>query len=121
MEALMALGVRWAPYIVIALIVFGVYCDITSTATKAEATRIAAAQQAEVVQEQSATIKQLQADAAVVAGLLLDATNKASANAKALSTTKASIKETMKNAPCRDVNLPAAAIERLRQHTNSKD
>jgi len=121
MQALMALGVRWAPYIVIALIVVGVYCDITSTATKAETTRIAAAQQAEVVQEQSATIKQLQADAVIVAGLLLDATNKASANAKALSTTKASMKELMTNEPCRNINLPAAATERLRQYTHSKD
>ncbi|UOW66281.1 transmembrane helix containing protein [Aeromonas phage vB_AspA_Bolek] len=121
MEALMALGVRWAPYIVIALIAFGVYCDIVSDATKAENARITSAQQVQTIADQGATITQLQADAVLVAALLLDATNKASANAKALSTTKASIKETMKNEPCRDVNLPVAAIERLRQHTNSKD
>lgn len=121
MEALIALGVRWAPYILLALVVGGGYWYITTDAATDERNRITSAQQVQTIVDQGATITQLQADVVLVAALLLDATNKASANAKALSTAKASMKETMKNEPCRDVNLPAAAIERLRQHTNSKD
>lgn len=113
--------IRGLPYIIAVAVVFGVYCFIGNSATEAENARITSAQQVQTIADQDATITQLQADAVLVAALLLDATNKASANAKALSTAKASMKETMKNEPCRDVNLPAAAIERLRQHTNSKD
>jgi hypothetical protein len=121
MEALMALGVRWAPYILLAIVVSGGYWYITTDAATDERNRITTAQQVQTIADQGATIVQLQADAVLVAQLLLDATNKASANAKALSTTKASMKELMTNEPCRNVNLPAAAIERLRQHTHSKD
>lgn len=116
-----ALIIKWAPYIIAVAVMFGVYSFIGNSATEAENARITSAQQVRTIADQGATITQLQADAVLVAALLLDATNKASANVKALSTAKASMKETMKNEPCRDVNLPSAAIERLRQYANSKD
>lgn len=121
MEALMALGVRWAPYILLVIVVGSGYWYITTDAATDERNRITTAQQVQTIADQGAALVQLQADAVLVAGLLLEATNKASANAKALSTTKASMKELMINEPCRNVNLPAAATERLHQYTHSKD
>lgn len=121
MPAVYALAARWLPYLLLAGALVVGYWYITADAATDERNRITTAQQVQVIADQDAAIVQLQADAVLVAGLLLDATNKANANAKALSTTKASMKELMSNEPCRDVRLPTAATERLRQYTNSKD
>lgn len=121
MPALYALAARWLPYIVGALVVYGVYCTIRSDAAT-EALRVEQVQAQEAaLATKDATIAQLLAEASINARLVLQAQSAADAQAALLAKTTNTLREIMKDEPCRNVQLPAAAVERLRLRATGKD
>lgn len=121
MPALYALAARWLPYLLLALTLVVGYWYISSSAAAEARMEVLVQSQQETLTMQGSTIKQLKADMELQAQLTLDAQAMAATQAAQLINTKATLKEAMKNETCRDVQLPAAAIDRLRLSASGKD
>lgn len=121
MPALYALAARWLPYLLLALTLVAGYWYISSSAATEARMEVLVQSQQETLTMQGSTIKQLKTDMALQAQLTLDAQAMAATQAAQLIKTKATLKEAMKNETCRDVQLPAAAIDRLRLSASGKD
>lgn len=119
--ALYALAARWLPYLLLALTLVAGYWYISSSAATEARMEVLVQSQQETLTTQGSAIKQLKADMALQAQLTLDAQAMAATQAAQLIKTKATLKEVMKNETCRDVQLPAAAIDRLRLSASGKD
>lgn len=121
MSAIYALAARWLPYLLLTLtLVAGYWYNRSDAAAEARMEVLVQAQQ-ETLATNATTIGKLKADMAIQAQLVLDAQAMAAQQAVQLNKTKATLKELMKNETCRDVQLPAAAIDRLRLSASGKD
>lgn len=121
MPAVYALAARWLPYLLLALTLVAGYWYIRSDAATEARTAVLVQTQQDALATQGSIIKRLQADMELQAQLVLDAQAVAANQAVQLTKTKATLKEVMKNETCRDVQLPAAAIDRLRLSASSQD
>lgn len=112
---------RWLPYLLLALVLVGGYWYIRSDAAEQARTEVLVQAQQEALDTNTKTISKLKVDMEKQTQLALEAQSLLAAQTLQLSKTKATLKELMKNEPCRDVQLPAAAIDRLRLSASGKD
>lgn len=112
---------RWLPYILLAGVLVGGYWYTRSDAANEVRTEVLVQAQQDALDANTKIINQLKVDMEKQAQLTLDAQSMLAAQTLQLSKTKATLKELMKNETCRDVQLPAAAIDRLRLSASGKD